>query len=264
MVIVAGETVDLLSHPEHTVPIRDIVAGVRLQDRVVVENLQCLYAFRINKLFFGHAAPDRMIVCYHTAAVTQHIRDLLRDLPAAPGSVMLLRGNVLHVGEQRSLGVFLHLAGTENTMQMMDLQPLAAAFFLIQDRAGFDGWDHNEIICIILLAIVGVNIMLGERQKIVSMLLVNLYGLLRRHLTVRNRRMAVEVSLVPVSVVLETLIIFHSFFPPNYAFFWCFLILRIRNVETPTPTTAQPIITENTILKPVMPGKRSRKLPYIT
>ena len=34
--------------------------------------------------------------------------------------------------------------------------------------------------------------------------------------------------------------------------------------ETPTPTTAQPIITENTILKPVMPGKRSRKLPYIT
>ena len=68
MVIVAGETVDLLSHPEHTVPIRDIVAGVRLQDRVVVENLQCLYAFRINKLFFGHAAPDRMIVCYHTAA----------------------------------------------------------------------------------------------------------------------------------------------------------------------------------------------------
>lgn len=31
MVIVAGETVDLLSHPEHTVPIRDIVAGVELR-----------------------------------------------------------------------------------------------------------------------------------------------------------------------------------------------------------------------------------------
>ena len=95
-------------------------------------------------------------------------------------------------------------------MDVMHLKALGQRIVLPQNGRGFHSRNDDKIFPVQLFPVVRIHIMIADSQKAVTVFHKQLHRLLGRQAAVGIHRMAVEISLVPVSLFFKPAVFSHS------------------------------------------------------
>ena len=178
VVVVRGNRRHPSALSQHQIPIGTVKACIALIDGVIVEDFQRPDAFGVDEFLRLHSGPDRMIVGRDTAAASQKIAEILRHPGSVPGSHIPVRLHPFHVMKDPVSGLLHHLLGSQNSMNVMNLQRPSGSRFA-KDCRRLQTRKNDKIIPIKKLPIVCIQIVIGKAQKAVAMCFEQLHRLFR-------------------------------------------------------------------------------------
>ena len=118
------------------------------------------------------------------------------------------------MGEQALRRSLLHLAGSQNPVEVVDLVALICPLGPVENHAALHRREDDKVLPIELFPEIRKDIVLGKTHELVAIVPVELGRLLRSQHPVRNRGVAVDISLVPVSILLKAVIFSHFLILP--------------------------------------------------
>jgi hypothetical protein len=192
MIVIGGNTVDVLSLGKHAVIVYEILTVTALHHTVVVVGLQCKDAVQICKVRKLHTAPEGVIVCDKTAAGAEFIAQLLGGSRAVPGAVIDRYGPSDILSTKRMRRFLLHSSGPQNADHVMAGE--FPSICIHKDGRCLQAGQNQKIPGVECPGQVREAVMFGEAKKRIAVFPICAHRLLRRQVSVRAGRVTVEIS----------------------------------------------------------------------